>query len=146
MPFSYSVLQEVVGSLCLRVKFKWGISQKKCALSGTGLTDLTLQQGDQNLPMGHIVSGVFSAENISPCILGRGHIAGITSAVALLQFFPPKRISAEWKKALCGCRLLMGPTFFRSTWTRVLVKVFVQLFFPGPKVVSGKVILSVSKY
>lgn len=88
MPLSYSVLWQVVDSLCLRIKFKCYISQKRCGLSGTRLTDPTIQQGDQNLPKGHIVPGAFSAEDISPCIHGMGNIAGTTSAGSSSTVFP----------------------------------------------------------
>lgn len=80
MPFSCSVLWQVADSLCLKIKFKWDNSQKRCPLSGTGLTDPTLQQQDQTLPMCHLVPGAFSAKNIGPCIHRRGNIAGTTSA------------------------------------------------------------------
>lgn len=98
--------------------------KKNCPLSETGLTDPTLQQGDQNLPMGHIFPGPFSAENTSPCIHGRGNIPGSTSTV-----FPPQESISRIKESTCGCRLLMDPTFFRSTRTSIPVKVFVELFF-----------------
>lgn len=48
----------------------------------------TIQQGDQNLPKGHIVPGAFSAEDISPCIHGMGNIAGTTSAGSSSTVFP----------------------------------------------------------
>lgn len=110
--------------LYLRIEIKMGHLSKRCALSGTGLMNASLQWGDQNLPVGHIVPWGLSAVNISPRIRGKGNIAGSTSTG-----FPSQEKIAEWEKAPCGSRLWMDPTFLRSARTRIAVKIFVASVF-----------------
>lgn len=95
MPFSYSVLWQATDSLCLRIKFKWDNTQKRCPLSGTGLTDPTLQQQHQNLPMGRLVPGAFSAKTLVHAFTEGATLLVPPQLAAPLQLLPPKRRSAE---------------------------------------------------
>lgn len=50
MPFSYSVLWEVAGSLCLRVKFKWASLKKNVLYLGLDLQTPHYSGGTRTFP------------------------------------------------------------------------------------------------